>query len=111
MQNASATLFHSSVNSACVSGLARVSAPDEPSPMVPSFIITQPLSATVLSVCFTSPVVHDVSGMSKLVHFIGGPMVPTVAQALLVGLRSLTEPVPLSNHTMLAYMIGCSLAP
>jgi hypothetical protein len=37
----------------------------------------------------TSPVFHAAAGVSTLVHFIGGPMVPTICQAVLVGLRTL----------------------
>ncbi len=94
-----------------MSGLARVVAPELPSPIEPSFIITQPGSAIVLNVCLTSPVVNAVCGISTFVHFIGGPMVPTVHQLVLVGSRSLTDPVPLSNHSRFGEIIGGSLAP
>ena len=40
--------------------LWRVVAAELPSPIVPSFIITQPVSATVLKVCLKSPVVNAV---------------------------------------------------
>src|SRR5215469_18232417 len=58
------TLFHSSVNRLWQSALARVVPPELALPMVPSFIITQPASATVLNVTLTSPVVNAPTLMS-----------------------------------------------
>jgi hypothetical protein len=73
---------------------------DDASPIEPSFISTQPLSATVFSVSLRSPVVSSLGGMSTLVQVSGGPMVPRVFQAVFDGSRCLTVPVPLSNHSM-----------
>src|SRR3990167_4565 len=62
---ASATFVHSSVNRSTVSALARVVPPEAALPMVPSFISTHPVSATVLIVIFTSPVDQKVVVGSK----------------------------------------------
>ena len=51
-----ATFAHSSANRSAQSALARAVAPEPAGPIEPSFIITQPSSATPRKVALTSPV-------------------------------------------------------